>query len=79
MKIAEVVPFDVYSVTSYCACQAIMRVQVVTDMRISLFAAAYRYNVDRVVLSQCCVLPVKACSAVYNFMSIWLIYCPLKL
>ena len=43
------------------------------------FAASYRYNVDRVVLSQCCVLPVNACSAVYNFMSIVLIYCPLIL
>ena len=79
MKSAEVVPFDVYSVTAYCACQAIMRVQVVTDMRSPFFAASYRYNVDRVVLSQCCVLPVEACSTVYNFMSILLIYCPLKL
>ena len=42
-------------------------------------AAPYRYNVDRVVLCQCFVPPVKACSAVYNFMSILLIYCPLKL
>ena len=37
MKSAEVVPFDVYSVTSYSACQAIMSVQFITDMRISLF------------------------------------------
>ena len=36
MKSAEVFPFDVYSVTSYSACQAIMRVQVFTDMCISL-------------------------------------------
>ena len=44
-----------------------------------VFAASYRYNVDRVVLSHCCVLSVKACSAVYNFMPILLIYCPFKL
>ena len=77
MKVqTEVFPFDVYSVTSYSAYQAIMRVQFVTDMRISLFAASYRYNMDCVVLNQCCV---KACSAFCNFMSILLIYCPHKL
>ena len=37
LKSLEVVPFELYSITSYSACRAIMRVQVVTDMRISLF------------------------------------------
>ena len=36
MKSAEVAHFDMYSVISYSACQAIMRVQIVTDMRILL-------------------------------------------
>ena len=79
MKSAEVVPFDVYSVTSYSACQAIMVCRSLQTCAFPFFAASYCYNMDRVVLSQCCDLPVKAYGAVYNFMSILLIYCPLKL